>query len=808
MTRPPVELDSVTSPDPCTAHEIDQLIEPIGRGPESVIPILRAIQGACNYLPEAALRRVCETTDITPAAIAGVSTFYTHFRHQPAGQHTIRVCVGTACHVKGAEQVYNAIGRQLGLADGSDTDEDRLFTVQKVACLGCCTLAPVVQIDSVTYGHMTPDGIGSMLKDFLSRPQGEGPDSDAGAGPHGESEGQVRIGLGSCCIASGSAELRDAVESSLAGTGASVEVKRVGCVGMCHRTPLLEVVPKGGEPILYSRVDTEDVRRIMHTHFPAKHPMARVREAANRMLERLLTDKTWDPVTRYAVDVREEPVSAYLDRQKHIATEACGVMDPTDMNEYRELGGFNAFEACLSGNAPNRIIQTILASGLRGRGGAGFPAGRKWDLVRRAEGDLKYMICNGDEGDPGAFMDRMILESYPYRVIEGMLIAAFAVGASHGYLYIRAEYPLAVRRVDEALLRCREAGLLGDNILGSAFSFDLRIMEGAGAFVCGEETAMIASIQGGRGMPRLRPPYPADSGLWGRPTLINNCETLAVVPWIMRHGPEAFAALGTETSKGTKVFSLAGKIARGGLIEVPMGMSLREIVEGIGGGMAGGREFKAVQIGGPSGGCVPAARADIPVDYEALIEVGAMMGSGGFVVMDDRDCMVDIARYFLSFTQDQSCGKCTFCRIGTKRMLEILERLCSGDGRQGDIERLEELAAAVKEGSLCQLGGTAPNPVLTTMKYFRDEYEAHIAGRCPAHKCTALIRYRINDNCIGCTRCAQHCPVDAIAMTPYEKHEIDDELCTRCDTCRQVCPSDAVEMVDRDAAHGAATTEE
>ena len=796
MTETPVPPDIVEVQDPCTAKDVDRLIEPLGRGTESVIPILRAIQDTYNYLPKSALRRVCETTDITPATIAGVSTFYTHFRHEPAGAHTLRVCVGTACHVKGAEQVYNAIGRHLGIAEGHDTDAERLFTVQKVACLGCCTLAPVVQIDSVTYGHMTPDGIGDMLKDFLARPPHQGLDSSGGTGAGSGSGGEVRIGLGSCCIASGSSELRDAVEDSLRGTDSGVKVKRVGCVGMCHRTPLLEVVPNTGEPILYSRVAIEDVPRIIHSHFAPKRPLPHLRAAATRMLERLLTDRTWDPVTRYAVDVRDAPVSAYLDRQKHIATEACGAMDPTDIDEYRQRGGFSAFETCLAGNDAAGIVEQILASGLRGRGGAGFPAGRKWDLVRCAAGDLKYIICNGDEGDPGAFMDRMILESYPYRVIEGMLIAAYAVGATQGYLYIRAEYPLAVQRVREALAVCRKTGLLGDNILGSAFSLDLHIMEGAGAFVCGEETAMLASIQGGRGMPRLRPPYPASHGLWGRPTLINNCETLAVVPWIMRYGAEAFAALGTETSKGTKVFSLAGKIARGGLIEVPMGMSLREIVEGIGGGIAGGHEFKAVQIGGPSGGCVPAAHSDIPVDYEALLKVGAMMGSGGFVVMDDRDCMVDIARYFLSFTQDQSCGKCTFCRIGTKRMLEILDRLCSGDGKPGDIEKLEELAGIVKEGSLCQLGGTAPNPVLTTLKYFRDEYEAHIEGRCPAHKCVALIRYTVNDNCIGCTRCAQHCPVDAITMKPYEKHEIDETLCTRCDTCRQVCPSDAVEVVD------------
>jgi NADH-quinone oxidoreductase subunit F len=391
-------------------------------------------------------------------------------------------------------------------------------------------------------------------------------------------------------------------------------------------------------------------------------------------------------------------------------------------------------------------------------------------------------------------MDRMLLESYPYRVIEGMAVAAYAVGADEGVFYIRAEYPLAVRRVREALRRCEERGLLGDGALDGRFRLRLRIMEGAGAFVCGEETALIASIEGRRGMPRLRPPYPAEKGLWGKPTLINNVESYALVPWILRHGADAFAAIGTSHSKGTKVFALAGKVARGGLIEVPMGITLREVVEEVGGGVAGGKRFKAVQVGGPSGGCLPASLAATPVDYEALTSAGAIMGSGGLVVLDEGDCMVDIARYFLEFTQDQSCGRCTFCRIGTRRMLDILDRLCSGEGKKGDLEELEHLAVTVKRGSLCGLGKTAPNPVLTTLRYFRDEYEAHLQKRCPAGRCKALIRYVITDDCIGCTLCAQHCPASAIAMTPYEKHAIDPEKCIRCGTCKSTCPSDAVRV--------------
>ncbi|MFO8080362.1 MAG: NADH-ubiquinone oxidoreductase-F iron-sulfur binding region domain-containing protein [Armatimonadota bacterium] len=425
---------------------------------------------------------------------------------------------------------------------------------------------------------------------------------------------------------------------------------------------------------------------------------------------------------------------------------------------------------------------------------AGFPTGLKWEAVRNADSEPKFIICNGDEGDPGAFMDRMILESYPFRVLEGMIIGAYAAGVHDGLLYIRAEYPLAVQRMWNALAECRERGYLGEGILGSGFDLQLGIREGAGAFVCGEESALIASIEGDRGTPRLRPPYPADSGLWGRPTLINNVETWAVVPWIIREGADKFASMGTERSKGTKVFALAGKVDRGGLIEVPMGITIREIVEEIGGGVADGREFKAVQIGGPSGGCIPERLADTPVDYEALAELGAIMGSGGFVVLDDNDCMVDVARYFLEFTQRESCGKCVPCRIGTRRMLEILERIATGEGRASDLDTLQSLGAMVRDTSLCALGGTAPNPVLTTLEYFREEYEAHIDGRCPAGVCKALIRYEITDECIGCTLCSQACPADAIPMRPHQVHEVDQELCVKCGTCVNVCPVDAVDV--------------
>ncbi|MGA2799152.1 MAG: NADH-ubiquinone oxidoreductase-F iron-sulfur binding region domain-containing protein, partial [Thermoguttaceae bacterium] len=554
----------------------------------------------------------------------------------------------------------------------------------------------------------------------------------------------------------------------------------------------VEIVAPGGGTKLFSRVAADDAADIVLKHFKPKGLRRRLIYAATHWLDRLANDEKGDTIGSHTIDVRDPPVCAFLGRQKHVATEYCGQIDPTNLDEYMRHGGFSALRRCLDELPPELIINEIQTSGLRGRGGAGFSTGTKWAKVREAQADTKYVICNGDEGDPGAFMDRMLLESFPYRIIEGMAIAALAVGANEGLFYIRAEYPLAVKRIAEAIEHCRQHGILSDNVSGSKFRLHLAIKEGAGAFVCGEETALLASIEGRRGMPRLRPPFPAESGLWGKPTLVNNVETYALVPWIMRHGAAEFAKLGTNSSKGTKVFALAGKVRRGGLIEVPMGITIREVVEEVGGGVAGDRVFKAVQVGGPSGGCIPASLADTRIDYEALAEVGAIMGSGGLVVLDDLDCMVDIARYFLRFTQDQSCGKCTLCRVGTRRMLDILDRITTGKGKKEDLKELHDLAVTISAGSICGLGRTAPNPVLSTLHYFRDEYEAHLAGRCPAGRCIDLIAYRITDDCIGCTLCAQHCPVDAIPMTPYEKHSIDQEKCTRCDTCRQICPVKAV----------------
>ena len=496
-----------------------------------------------------------------------------------------------------------------------------------------------------------------------------------------------------------------------------------------------------------------------------------------------------------SLELKEED-RAFLEKQTRIALRNCGIINPESIEDYIEAGGYQALERVLREMTPEQVIETIKISGLAGRGGAGFPTWFKWNAARQSPGDQKYLICNADEGDPGAFMDRAVIESDPHNLIEGMLIGAYAIGACEAVVYVRAEYPLAIVRLTKAIRQAEERGYLGENIAGSGFSCKMRIKAGAGAFVCGEETALIESLEGQRGMPRLKPPFPAQKGYWQKPSNINNVETFANVPWILANGGEAFAAMGTEDSKGTKVFALTGKIKRGGLVEIPMGKTLRDVIFDIGGGIRNGREFKAVQMGGPSGGCIPAELLDTVIDYKKLSATGAIMGSGGMVVMDETTCMVDMARFFLDFTAKESCGKCIHCRIGTKRMLEILNRIVKGEGRDGDIELLEELCTTIKDGALCGLGQTAPNPVLTTIRYFRNEYEAHIYDKkCPAGHCTSLITYRIDpEKCRGCTLCAKKCPVGAISGKVKEPHTIDETKCIKCGNCMKSCKFGAVSV--------------
>jgi len=779
---------------------VEEILRTEGRGPDAAIPILQAIQARYRYLPLEALQKVCEATEITPAQIAGVASFYSQFRQNPVGDHIVRICEGTACHVSGAAEVGSELRRCLGMAEGSDTDPSRRFTMERVACVGSCSLAPVLTIDEKIYGQLSALSVGKVLRDFIetknadkrngngTRKQPSIPLGMAAAGLAGKPV-EIRIGLGSCGIASGAQQVRTALDDAVSSLGGGAAVKSVGCSGLCHREPLIEVI-EDGHHALYGNVLPEDVRKVVRTHVKPRGILRKVREEIRDAKARLLDDRAWDPITERRVDT-----TPYMKKQVRVVLENCGGIDPLSLEDYRKREGMRALEKCLKSLSPQEVIDQVRSAGLRGRGGAGFPTAVKWDITRRSPGTPKYVICNGDEGDPGAFMDRAVLEADPFRVIEGLAIAAYAVGSGEGFLYVRREYPIAVRHVRAAIETAEKHGFLGDRIFGTQFSFKLHMREGAGAFVCGEETALIQSIEGQRGMPRLRPPYPAQSGLWGKPTLINNVETLARLPWIFRRGPEAFAAMGTAKSKGTKVFSLVGKVNRGGLIEVPMGISIREIVEEIGGGIKGGRQFKAVLAGGPSGGCIPARLADTRIDFEELASTGSIMGSGGLVVLDDCDCAVDIARYFLNFTQNESCGKCTYCRVGTKRMLEILERICQGKGKEEDLHTLDELSMRIKKGSLCGLGQTAPNPVLTTLRYFRDEYEAHIReGRCPAASCKALIHYRVLDSCTGCTLCAQACPAGAIQARPYMRHEVADDLCTRCGMCVTACPENSIEV--------------
>lgn len=578
---------------------------------------------------------------------------------------------------------------------------------------------------------------------------------------------KVIIGQGSCGVATGAKKTAAEFEKLISEKNLNVDVDITGCVGTCYLEPIVDIYDDNNNMTRYVKVKPDKVEEIVEKHL------------VNGEIDTDLAISDEDKL--------------FIEKQQRVVLRNCGLINPERIEEYIAVGGYEATKKVVTSMTQDEVIEEIKVSGLRGRGGAGFPTWFKWNAAKQNNSDQKYIVCNADEGDPGAFMDRSVLEGDPHSLIEGMIIGGYAMGATEGVIYVRAEYPLAIHRLEIAMAQAREKGFLGKNIFNSGFDFDLRIKAGAGAFVCGEETALIASLEGERGMPRLKPPFPAAKGYWQKPTNINNVETYANVAWIIANGGAAFGSMGTDKSKGTKVFALAGKIKKGGLVEVPMGLPLKDVIFGIGGGIKQDKEFKAVQMGGPSGGCIPAALIDTPVDYENINKTGAIVGSGGMIVMDETTCMVDMARYFLDFTRKESCGKCNYCRVGTKRMLEILERITKGEGKDGDIELLEELAIKIKDGSMCGLGQTAPNPVLTTIKYFRNEYEDHIYNKkCTAKSCKSLISFNITDACKGCTACSKKCPVGAISGEKKEMHVIDHDKCIKCGKCEETCKFGAI----------------
>jgi len=787
-------------PETVQQNNIDDILAKYAERESSLVMILQDIQARFGYLPKDVLERVAKRLGVSPAEVFSIATFYRVFSLEPQGRTLIQVCKGTACHVRGAQLVEDELCRQLDVPVGGTTI-DRAFTLKTVNCVGACAMAPVVITGDSYHPDVKPSGISRLLKKVEPTESPKAPAKERApvvpflvsvASLKSRSEeartratkGRIRVCGGPGCLAAGAESVLTALNKAAAKQGLPVQAELAdcsetdhlldltGCQGLCQQGPLVWLQPTD---TLYTHVKANDAPEIIKAI------------GDGTIVQRL----TGESPTR-----GEHP---FYQGQTLRALSHCGQTSPTSLYDYLAAGGFGALSKALTELSPDEVISAVETSGLRGRGGAGFPTGRKWRSALKAAGEVgcsPYLLCNGDEGDPGAFMDRAIMEGAPLQVIEGMILGAYATGATEGFIYVRAEYPLAVLRLEHAIAQCHAAGLLGQNILGTYFSFDIEISRGGGAFVCGESTALMRSIEGKVGEPRAKYVRSVERGLHDKPTVLNNVESWALIPGVISHGPQWLNTMGTARSKGTKAFSLVGQVKRTGLVEVPMGTTLRELIFDVGGGMREGSVFKAVQSGGPSGWCLPERCLGLPIDFDALEEAGSMMGSGGMIVMDQHTCMVDVARYFVDFLQEESCGKCVPCRLGLPQLSHLLGKVTRGDGTADDLQSIMEIGQGMTDNSLCGLGKSAANPVISTLRYFREEYEEHLHGRCPAGVCRELIHYEITNDCTGCLLCLKACPEKAITGDKKEKHVIDQSLCTKCGICRSICDKyDAVAVI-------------